>query len=131
VSAGSAAAALGPPAAENEPDLSDLLWDSNDLLSLTDLLDDNDAAWPPADGLPFLPLEQHDQGRVEGAPLVCFDGTLCPSHVPLCNMIRSASLLALQLHALQNGSAPTFDVPVFESESRQWHKLSRKPCLEA
>ncbi len=70
MSAGSAAAALGPPPAEEEPDLSDLLWDSNDLLSLTDLLDDNDAAWPPADGLPFLPLD-YDQGRLEGAPLVC------------------------------------------------------------
>ena len=71
VSAGSAAAALGPLPAEDEPDLSDLLWDSNDLLSLSDLLDDNDAAWPPAGGAPFLPLDELDQGRLEQAPLVC------------------------------------------------------------
>ena len=68
--AGITAAALGPPPPEDEPDLSDLLWDSNDLLSLSDLLDDEDAAWPAIDGVALFPLDQHEQAQKEEAPSV-------------------------------------------------------------
>ncbi len=62
---------LWPAPAEDETDLSDLLWDSAGLLSLSDLLDD-DAAWPEADSVPLLPLEPHQRGWQPNAaaPLV-------------------------------------------------------------
>ena len=112
MSTGSAAAALGPPPAEEEPDLSDLLWDSNDLLSLSDLLDDGDAAWPPAEGLPFLPFEQHDEERREDGPLVCCLSSDRMSTVATC---RS---LPLHLYALPSGCVATSAVAAYGSRDR-------------
>ena len=68
--AGDHAAAAWPAMAEYEPDLSDLLWDSADLLSLSDLLDTEDAAWPAADGVPLPPQPGAHGQPDDAAPLV-------------------------------------------------------------